>query len=59
MVWATLEGFFWLPRTLMDIERLSYAYYDEPELIHAINQDLLDLTSASSGRCARPACRRS
>jgi len=42
VVWATLEGFFWFPRTLMDIERLSYAYFDEPELVHKINQDLLD-----------------
>ncbi|MCC6580857.1 MAG: hypothetical protein IT440_10480 [Phycisphaeraceae bacterium] len=41
VVWTTLEGFFWFPRTLMDVERLSYAYYDEPELIHAINRDLL------------------
>lgn len=41
VVWATLEGFFWFPRTLMDIEKLSYAYYDQPELIHAMNSDLL------------------
>jgi hypothetical protein len=42
IVWATLEGFFWFPRTLMNIERLSYAFYDQPELIHAINSDLLE-----------------
>ena len=42
VVWATLEGFFWFPRTLMDIEKLSYAFYDEPELVHAINGDLLE-----------------
>jgi uroporphyrinogen-III decarboxylase len=42
VVWTTLEGFFWFPRTLMDIERLSYAFYDQPELVHAINRDLLD-----------------
>jgi len=41
VVWATFEGFFWFPRTLMDIERLSYAYYDQPELVHKINDDLL------------------
>ena len=41
VVWGTLEGFFWFPRTLMDIEKLSYAFYDQPELIHAINRDLL------------------
>ena len=42
VVWATLEGFFWFPRTLMCIEPLGYAFYDQPELIHAINQDLLE-----------------
>ena len=42
VVWATLEGFFWFPRTLLDIERLSYAFYDQPELVHAINADLLE-----------------
>ena len=42
VVWVTLEGFFWFPRTLMNFEGLSYAYYDEPELVHRINQDLLD-----------------
>ena len=42
VVWATLEGWFWFPRTLMNIERLSYAFYDQPELIHAINHDLTE-----------------
>ena len=41
VVWSTLEGFFWFPRTLLDLEQLSYAFYDQPELIHAINRDLL------------------
>ena len=41
VVWATLEGFFWFPRTLMGFEKLMFAYYDQPELIHRINQDLL------------------
>ncbi|MBE0535223.1 MAG: hypothetical protein IH624_06090 [Phycisphaerae bacterium] len=41
VIWATLEGFFWFPRTLMDIEKLSYAFVDQPELVHAINRDLL------------------
>ena len=42
VVWATLEGFFWFPRTLLNIEQLSYAFYDQPELIHAINADLTE-----------------
>ena len=42
VVWATFEGFFWFPRTLMGIDRQLYAFYDQPELIHRINQDLTD-----------------
>ena len=42
VVWTTLEGYFWFPRTLMGFEKLMYAYYDQPELIHQMNQDLLD-----------------
>jgi uroporphyrinogen-III decarboxylase len=41
VLWMTLEGFFWFPRTLMGFERLMYAFYDQPELIHRINRDLL------------------
>lgn len=42
VVWITLEGFFWFPRTLMGFTQLMLAYYDQPELVHRINQDLLD-----------------
>jgi hypothetical protein len=42
VTWLTLEGFFWLPRTLLGIERHMYAFYDQPELMHRINQDLAD-----------------
>jgi hypothetical protein len=42
VVWITLEGFFWFPRTLMGFTKVSLAFYDQPELIHRINQDLLD-----------------
>jgi hypothetical protein len=42
VVWATLEGFFWFPRTLMGFNKLMLAFYDQPELIHQINRDLLD-----------------
>ena len=42
VVWCTLEGFFWFPRTLMNFERLSLGFYDQPELIHQINRDLLE-----------------
>lgn len=32
-----LDGFFAWPRELMGVENLSLAFYDAPELIHAIN----------------------
>jgi hypothetical protein len=41
VVWITLEGFFWFPRTLMGFVKLMYAFVEQPELIHRINEDLL------------------
>ena len=42
VIWMTIEGFFWFPRTLMGFTKISLAFYDQPELIHRINQDLTD-----------------
>ena len=42
IVWYTLEGFFWFPRTLFGIEGHMYAYYDKPDLYHDICKDLLE-----------------
>ncbi|MEI6395880.1 MAG: uroporphyrinogen decarboxylase family protein [Verrucomicrobiota bacterium] len=42
VVWCTLEGFFWFPRTLMGFEKLMFAFSDQPELLHQINRDLLE-----------------
>jgi hypothetical protein len=42
VVWCTLEGFFWFPRTLMGFEKLMFAFGDQPELMHQINRDLLE-----------------
>lgn len=42
VVWISLEGFFWFPRTLMGFTKLMLAFYDQPELIHQINRDLLE-----------------
>lgn len=42
VVWITLEGFFWFPRTLMGFTKISLALYDQPELIHRMNQDLTE-----------------
>jgi hypothetical protein len=42
VLWATLEGFFWFPRSLMGIEGHIYGFFDQPELIHRINHDLCE-----------------
>lgn len=39
-VW--LDGFFWYPRKLFGIEPHMFAFYDYPELMHKINEDLTD-----------------
>ncbi|HOD93079.1 MAG TPA: uroporphyrinogen decarboxylase family protein [Clostridia bacterium] len=39
VVWITVDGFFWFPRTLFGIEDHLYAFYDNPELMHRMNQD--------------------
>ncbi len=53
VVWVTLEGFFWFPRTLMGFEKLMYAFHDQPELIHRVNQDLLDFNLRILQRISR------
>ncbi len=40
VLWLTLDGFFWWPRSLMGIETHLYAFYDQPELMHRMNEDL-------------------
>ncbi len=42
VVWMTLEGCFWFPRTLMGFTKVSLALYDQPDLIHAMNRDLTE-----------------
>ena len=42
VVWATLEGYFWFPRTLFGIERHLYAFYDLPDLMKKMNQELVE-----------------
>ena len=59
VVWITLEGFFWFPRTLMGFTKISLAFYDQPELIHRINQDLTEFNLRILDRWRRSAGRRS
>lgn len=40
VLWFTVEGFFWFPRTLLGIEEHLYAFYDQPELMGRMNDDL-------------------
>ena len=42
VLWFTLEGFFWFPRSLLGIERHLLAFYDQPELMHRINAELAE-----------------
>jgi uroporphyrinogen-III decarboxylase len=53
VVWITLEGYFWFPRTLMGFTKVSLAFYDQPELIHAINQDLTEFNLKILDRVAK------
>ncbi len=53
VVWISLDGFFWFPRTLLGIEGHLYAFYDQPELMHRINQDLARYNVAVLQRLAR------
>ncbi len=41
VLWLTFNGFFWHPRTLLGIQRHLYAFYDQGELLHRMNADLL------------------
>ena len=41
-LWLTLEGPFWFPRTLFGITNHLYAFYDCPDLMKRMNQDLAE-----------------
>jgi hypothetical protein len=41
-VWITLEGAFWFPRTLFGIEGHLLAFYDQPDLMREMNDDLAE-----------------
>jgi uroporphyrinogen-III decarboxylase len=56
VVWITLEGCFWFPRTLMGFTKISLAFYDQPELIHRINGDLTAFNLQILDRAAKTCC---
>jgi hypothetical protein len=41
VVWLSLDGFFWFPRTLLGIQGHLLAFYDQPDLMREMNEDLL------------------
>ena len=41
-VWITLEGFFWFPRRLFGVTEHFLAFYDYPDLMKRICDDLLE-----------------
>ncbi|MBI5091424.1 MAG: hypothetical protein HZB26_03160 [Candidatus Hydrogenedentes bacterium] len=41
VIWITIEGFFWYPRTLLGIAEHLTAFYEQAELMHVMNEDLL------------------
>ena len=43
-VWITLEGFFWFPRTILGIEEHLTSFYDCPDLLREICDDLLEFS---------------
>ncbi|MFQ3548455.1 MAG: uroporphyrinogen decarboxylase family protein [Armatimonadota bacterium] len=44
-LWVAFPGFFWFPRTLFGIENHLFAFYDYPDLMRRINEDLLEFLS--------------
>ncbi len=53
VVWASWEGHFFFPRTLMGFTKISFAFYDQVELLHQINRDLLDFNLRILERVAK------
>lgn len=41
VVWISLDGFFWFPRTLLGIQGHLLAFYDQQDLMREMNEDLL------------------
>ncbi|NQU45253.1 hypothetical protein HQ520_18375 [bacterium] len=39
VVWYSVGGFFWEPRSLLGIEPHLFAFYEQPDLMHRINSD--------------------
>jgi len=53
VVWISLDGFFWYPRTLFGIQRHLLAFYDQPDLMQRMNRDLAEYYLGLLGQVAR------
>jgi len=53
VTWITFSGFFWWPRVLFGIERHLFAFYDQADLMHRMNEDQLNY----SLRCLDAFCK--
>ncbi len=42
VLWFTILGYFWYPRTLFGIEPHFYAFYDQPKLMHRMNAEMAE-----------------
>ncbi len=42
VVWYEISGYFWHPRVLLGIENHMLAFYDQPDLMHKMNRDLME-----------------
>jgi hypothetical protein len=56
VVWITFLGFFWYPRTLFGIEGHLFAFYDHPELMHRMNEDLVNYNLQLLDRFCEDVC---
>jgi hypothetical protein len=52
-LWMQIDGFFWYPREILGIERHLFAFFDQPDVIHRINEDLVEFHLRTLGEvCA-------
>lgn len=56
LIWITFSGFFWWPRELFGIERHLFAFYDQRDLMHRMNQDMVDCQIATLDRFCELVC---
>jgi len=40
IVWLQFDGFFWFPREIFGVEAHLYSFFDRPELLRRMNEDL-------------------